>query len=65
MDVGKQLLIAVAIYVLSAVVIELVLWYFNPSFSEYLRTVIIASPILVSIILTKLIVERLKSKRNY
>ena len=63
MGIGKQLLIAVSIYVLSAVIIEGVLWYFYLSLSEYLRIAIIASPILISIVVTRIIVERRKTKR--
>jgi len=64
MGIGKQLLIAVSIYILSAVIIEAVLWYFYLSLSEYLRIAIIASPILISIVVTRIIVEVNKTKRN-
>ena len=63
MSIGKQLLIAVLVYVLSAVIIEMVLWYFNLSLSENLRIAIVASPILISIVVTRIIVERRKTKR--
>jgi hypothetical protein len=64
MSIGKQLLIALSIYVLSAVIIEGLLWYFNPSLSENIRIAIIASPILISIVLTRVIVERNKTKQD-
>ena len=64
MSIGKQLLIALSIYILSAVIIEGVLWFFNPPLSEYLRIAIIASPILISIVLTRIIVERNKTKQD-
>lgn len=64
MSIGKQLLIALSIYILSAVIIEGVLWFFNPSLSEYLRVAIIASPILISIVVTRIIVERNKTKQD-
>ncbi len=41
MNVGKQLLLALSIYVVSAAIIEGVLWYFNPSLNEFVRPSII------------------------
>ncbi|MCF6410693.1 hypothetical protein [Pseudalkalibacillus salsuginis] len=56
MNVGKQLLLALSIYVVSAVIIEGVLWYFNPSLNEFVRPSIITSPVLISFVLTRIIV---------
>jgi membrane protein YdbS with pleckstrin-like domain len=64
MSLGKQIILAISIYIVFAVIIEVFLWYFNPLLNEYLRVAIIASPILISIILTKIIVERNKTKRD-
>lgn len=64
MSIGKQIILAISIYIVFAVIIEVVLWYFNPFLNEYLRVAIIASPILISIVLTKIIVERNKTKRD-
>jgi hypothetical protein len=64
MNIGKQLLIVLSIYVLSAVIIEGVLWYFNPSLNEFVRLAIITSPVLISFVLTRIIVGRIKAKRD-
>lgn len=64
MSIGKGIILALAIYAVSAVIIEVLFWYFNPSINEYLRIAIITSPILISIVLTRIIVERNKNKRD-
>lgn len=63
MGIGKQIIISIIIYAVSALILEVVLWYFNPSLNEYLRIAITSSPILISIILTRLIVGNFKLKR--
>ncbi|WP_342430110.1 hypothetical protein [Neobacillus sp. FSL H8-0543] len=64
MSVGKQLILGLSIYSVSAVIIFGLLWYFNPSLNEYLRSAITTSPILISFVLTRIIVDRIKTKQN-
>jgi hypothetical protein len=64
MSIGKQIILALSIYGVSAVVMEWLLWYFNPSLKEYLKAAISASPVLISFILTRIIVDRITSKRD-
>ncbi|WP_342433411.1 hypothetical protein [Neobacillus sp. FSL H8-0543] len=49
MSVGKQIILSLSIYAVSAVIIGGLLWYFNPSLNEYLKSAITASPILISL----------------
>lgn len=62
MSIGKQIILVLSIYVVSALIIEVLLWYFNPSLNEYLRIAITTSPILISIVLTRIIVNKIKTK---
>jgi hypothetical protein len=64
MSIGKQIILALSIYAVSAVIIEVLLWYFNPSLNEYLRISVTTSPILISIVLTRIIVDRIKMKQD-
>ncbi|SEN76583.1 hypothetical protein SAMN05192533_12017 [Mesobacillus persicus] len=63
MGIGKQIILALTIYAVSALLIEALLWYFNPSLNEYLKNAITTSPILISVILTRIIVKNFKPKR--
>ncbi|MCT8137665.1 hypothetical protein H1D32_07795 [Anaerobacillus sp. CMMVII] len=58
MSTGKRLILALSIYAVASALIYLLLWYFDPSLNEYLRAAIISSPILVSVVLTRLLVGR-------
>jgi CHASE3 domain sensor protein len=64
MSVGKQIILGLSIYAVSAVIIGGLLWYFNPSLNEYLRSAITASPILISLVLRPIIVGRIKTKHD-
>lgn len=64
MSAGKQIILTLSIYAVSAVIIGGLLGYFNPSLNEYLRSAINASPILISLVLTRIIVDRIKKKHD-
>ncbi|RBO98361.1 hypothetical protein [Rossellomorea aquimaris] len=64
MSIGKQLLLGLSIYAVSAIIIQGILSYFDPSLNETLRIAITSSPILISIVLTQLLINRIKTKRD-
>jgi hypothetical protein len=64
MSIGKQLLAALSIYAVSAIIIEGILTYFNPSLNEFLRLAITSSPVLISVALIQLLIVRIKTKRD-
>ncbi|SHG56395.1 hypothetical protein [Ornithinibacillus halophilus] len=64
MTLGKQMLLTIAIFTVSAVIIELLLRYFDPSINDFFRSAITSSPILISLVLTNIISNRVKKKTD-
>lgn len=64
MSIVKQIMLTASIYIVSAVIIEVLLWYFNPSLNEFLRSVITTSPVFISIVMTRIIVNRITMERD-
>ncbi|MBP3950226.1 hypothetical protein [Bacillus suaedae] len=62
MSLARQIIVVLFIYAGFALIIEVLLWHFNPPLNEFFRIAIKAFPVLITLILSRILVKKAKTK---